>query len=1325
MSTPTHKNDPHPSSSKNDPKPVESLKELGNANESLFLTTPKVVLTSQKTGKDNKVLQSDIKNPNLNLNIGETLGRVQPVSPIQNPNESENEEIKELMGFFDQNNSKSARLQKSGRKAAQGGFLEDLHNKTSNPKDPSQQEFKKKLQASLDGKGQQLKASFDTFREKSRVDDPSLSITDKMLSTTGVKNKSHFTKKNAPVHRMTINNETSINYGQGHSFMKNDAIPERMQPVAGSLAFLNQAENKLDNSRLDDTFHFWKKSNTPRPSLAILESMDAINDPLYAGRGIQGDTSFNNNQMSILKDLPPMRDIGHANMSFDQSLPQRKPLGANSRVLEEFMNPRQALNLSINQPMDTEHSFAHRGPYLYDLKNTGNKFVQNSQNTSFNLLDPMNPNPNHSGLNSFQQNMLQNPAFHASGPILPSDITNSMAGVSGSTTGDITSRIPANMLKKDYSKSKRNNNKIKGKLPNKFFEIKQNEANKNTPHAIIEENMEPTTRTYQSNNKTQQKHGNQQPIKSYDEKDIVVSSEAAGESSHLSDPLFDPNEVNFGKIARAATNSIPNNPLFQTLLNSKNNNQSITESFFKNPKYRYIWNRYTSQVFQDIVKAKCQEIVQRKSPEILEMINKVVSKNKKWKKVLRAIKEAAESNSSSSESETNVKNTLQIENNQEKSGMNITNNIRINFNTEIRFNKGNPFRYNRYKKRRRKLRRKKHIFCKKARKSADQGKSRAEMRDELRDKTSKSDSDSCDCSNLSDDQVQRKTIKRIKGEKNPEEEDDRFKSFISECPHKPEDPPKKEQETTRIVRVRQNPAEAESHNVTLGKRDNPMDPTKTHPSKFTRKKRGRKRKSNGRRRPGRPKKSRYLKMLEKTIRAGAVESEEETSYGTLSLVKRTVFDVLFNAFVKKLIPKLEHAEFLNSSKEEAIVVRNILKKKFILAEEIKAGSIKMIKPKKRNEEINKFVVKRCFKFLMKKERERSFKDLDNDSALKNPTEQPPASRTSLTQKSPIDHFTSGNQISKMNNKFESPSNMSSRRSVSPNQSTQSKFKPKSRGNRFFELNSQMQNKSGEGNKLFQETDSQLPKLFTAQSPVSDIKRNESQDIENILDQLGATPSKKPKKEEPKIVAHSKILSEHQFYNKYFGETAKLLNQDIAEYYLPNTKIANNAIKQGKYCHKTINIKYIKLILKSPKFMEAISLFLEKTFEQEYVSTRNDKLLLMSKNINDKKYIKSVKLPWTVHEIHDAKDTFTNIVESARKAQNIDSAKATPSKKTPSKKGRKRSKNKNRKSSTKTDPSVSGRSRTSRRRGRPRKNPEAENFQACFVDSNRSNKFLNK
>ena len=1287
---------------------IEPDKELGNADDSLFLTTPKVILTSGRHTSEQIKESKDIKNENLLHDLDSNIGGLGKVVEQNGQSQSEDEDLQEYLGLFGKIKTK----QKTGKNTPQvaDNFLEDFRPKSGNIRDIGQDEFSEKLQATLENSGPViLKGSFDTFREKSQLENNSMSLTERVNSGSSSRLKSVFTKKRAPVEQMTIINDTSINYGPGQSFLANGVIKNKHERPAGSFGNLANPQLRNDESNLDTSFQFWKKSGTPQNSYANLQNMEA-NNMLNLG-GILGDNSFNGPNASFLKELPPIQDIGHNNLSFERPFIPQNTLGNTSRILDESILNTEGLNNSINRPMDTDHSFVQRKPFLFDVKN--------NNNNSFNMMDLQKISSSQSQLTSFQENMARFRNYNGTGMVLPPGLTRSIERVTNQITGDIVSRIPSNMLKNEFTRGRR---KRKGhkEQPRKFFEPPQgvlsqanlqdqNEANNGGPEPIIEEKHNQAVKANEQRH-IQGKHGSP---RGYNEQDIVVSSETPGDQSNYSDIPMDGQETNMGKIPRMQSPMI-NNELLQTLIESKDINSA--EKFLQMPKYRYIWNKYTSQIFQDIVRAKCQEYMQRRSPEILEMINKVVAKNKKWQKVLRAIKEAAESNSSSSESETKVKNSLEIEQNQETKGVNITNNIKINFNTEIRFNKRFPFRQARLMKRKKGRRRKKHRFCKKARKPEQKGKSRAQLREELREKGSKSDSDSCDCSNLSDDQAQRQCVKRVK----VAEGEDPFKSFISECPID-----KDACKGPKIVRVKQKVSEGEPEDVVLGKRQNPLEPTEAPKQKPAKKpkKRGRKRKNNGRRRPGRPKKSEYFKMLKKKIRLSAVESDEETSYGTLSLVKRTVFDVLFSAFVKKIMDKKEHAMFMNSDKDEAMVVRNILKKKFILPEQVRKGDLQMIKPKKRNEEINKFVVKRCFKYLMKKERERSLKNIDEEPAKTNPFEDPAESKTSVNNRTSNTQEFSGNQISRMAVKCPSPSNMSSRKSISPSKNILPE--DTSRDNRFLKLGFTKQDKSGEGMALFAEGGSRSPKLFTALSQVSDINRKDSADLRNLLGQLD-TKQGTVKKEEPKIVAHSKILSEHQFYNKYFGKTAKIESQDISEYYLPNTKIANNAIQKNKHCFKTINIKYIKLILKSEYFMESVSLFLRDVFEQEYVATRNDKLLLMSKNINDKKYIKSVKLPWTVHEIHDAKDTFTNIVEAARKAQNMNSLQPVSKNDTPAKSGKKSTKKESRrKSSNKTDNSISGRSRASRRRGRARKNQDTENFQACFADSNRSNTFLNK
>ena len=102
-------------------------------------------------------------------------------------------------------------------------------------------------------------------------------------------------------------------------------------------------------------------------------------------------------------------------------------------------------------------------------------------------------------------------------------------------------------------------------------------------------------------------------------------------------------------------------------------------------------------------------------------------------------------------------------------------------------------------------------------------------------------------------------------------------------------------------------------------------------------------------------------------------------------VTKIIFDILRFSFTEMSIKTQEHADFLNSNVEEAKVLKIILRKKFDLKEEIVISKLKMIKEKKRNEEINKFVVKRCMKFLMKRNRDntRLSEEVDSKKNVKN------------------------------------------------------------------------------------------------------------------------------------------------------------------------------------------------------------------------------------------------------------------------------------------------------------------------------------------------------
>jgi hypothetical protein len=351
------------------------------------------------------------------------------------------------------------------------------------------------------------------------------------------------------------------------------------------------------------------------------------------------------------------------------------------------------------------------------------------------------------------------------------------------------------------------------------------------------------------------------------------------------------------------------------------------------------------------------------------------------------------------------------------------------------------------------------------------------------------------------------------------------------------------------------------------------------------------------------------------------------------------------------INKQKHIDFLNGASEEAFILRSILKKKFIIKDVFEKGELVMIKEKKRNEEINKFVVKRCMKFLMKKDKEKPQSKLlseDNNDESK------------------------GIIITKTAKSISSIKD------------------PKKLEHNFLDLG-----KEFEIEKQSQDSFSLRPQSNKKQSTdLFNIPINSDSNLFN---------NSTKREDSTKIVVHSKLLSENKFYRKYFLDISFETGHPIEKYFLPNTKLANNSENGKKYSFKTINVKYIKLILESHQYCLAMNDFLVNHFEPEYKKTRVEKLNLLATNINNKKYIKSVKLPWTVYEIEEAKKTFLDIVI---KQKDVNTKKLMAKQK----------------EAQKEIENDENHSRNMRKNKRSHQKKDVNNFQACFINPNENNLF---
>ena len=831
-----------------------------------------------------------------------------------------------------------------------------------------------------------------------------------------------------------------------------------------------------------------------------------------------------------------------------------------------------------------------------------------------------------------------------------------------------------------------------------------------------------------------------------------------------------------GKIQRIENN----------VISSENKSESsLQENNLKNSDIiNYIINNYSAQCINNVVSAKCAKYMKKK-PDIFEMINSVISKNKKWKKILDLVQKELSKNDGSSDSD-NVKSTFSITTEQKKNDTHIVNKININFNTEVKY-QGVPWKLAKYLKRRKKRKRKRR----KCRKSKEVG-----MPD-IEAKMIKGYSERYSSSNESNSSGQIMNCKRVKQDISSKSDGKMMTSFISDNKNKGginffdaeiKQPPKSDigdlsegPEEIIVVKKTEDPKKKDGLLNKRGfkkrKRGRPKGSKNSKTSSVRSKafkmkkysRRGRKKSlkermknvilNNGEsygmnsdmdsisvvrsRRSGRRRK-----------KSDISKNYDEESFNGLRGNKKKIYDILRITFTEMSITSQSHADFLNSELHEAEALRNILKKKFDIKNKIEVEKLKMKKEKKRNEEINKFVVKRCMKYLMKKNRDKSINKIEDESLsvvqdtkqqnknsntlnipqnktllkkLKN--QQDLASVTSIFPKDAFPHFV-GKDIGSISNISMQQDNANStlERNIT--------FRPPS-----SKLLSNPRNNlisQSEFPNLNELNDEALPNSSAIEQSFNkgvfgpkkiDMGYHKNNNIldglkENTINvRLDQKMAKNLKKEEPKetnkMLAHSKLLSEHQFYLKYFKQSSVETNTPLEKYYLPNTKLANNANKDNKdnkeaQSYKTINIKYIRLILRSRMFSKSIKDFLNNIFEIEYRETRFSKLRLLAKSINNDKYVKSVKLPWTMHEINEAQSTFMKLIETTEK-----DIYGTSKKKKGTKGSNKKKKN---------NDMVIRENRMTRKRTRMRnelinKKDNEDNFQACFANSNNSNKFL--
>ena len=768
----------------------------------------------------------------------------------------------------------------------------------------------------------------------------------------------------------------------------------------------------------------------------------------------------------------------------------------------------------------------------------------------------------------------------------------------------------------------------------------------------------------------------------------------------------------------------------------------------------YIINNYSAECINNVVNAKCAKYIKKK-PDIFEMINSVILKNKKWKRILDLVQKELSKKEGTSDSD-NLKSTFSITTEQKKDDQKIVNKININFNTEVKY-QGMPWKlakYLRKKKKKRYQRRK----TRKTREMEDSIKARKFLKKQL------GYSEKYSSSNGSDSSEQIINVKRVK-QSDSKSDGKMMTSFISEHKESVQD--------STLYNKSSNPIEIEEQVITVVKNKKMVKKSEKegllNKREFKRK-RGRPKGSKNsktssiksrnkdlvKRRRGRPSRKRKVSLKERMRKlilndgeSFGMNSDLDSVMGTRSRRSRRkksdlnqendfsgmrgntriVFDILKVTFTEMRIESKSQADFLNNESEEAKVLRVILKKKFEIKETMKVEKLKMKKEKKRNEEINKFVVKRCMKFLMKKNRDKSMNKTDeNDSenfsqnlkkgmrnsallegGLPIPHMQVLPSQTSIFKKDPIPFQLQEKMKSLSNISLEDETKKQKKEIIN----SQSDFPE------FKELNDEVLPSLKDRSFLQGEfgPNSKEPQIS------GDLVFNaESQKMFSLLNKVQETidnPQEGEGRENTKMLAHSKLLSEHQFYKKYFNHSAQESGTPLAKYYLPNTKLANNANSENKgnksaQSYKTINIKYIRLILHSKYFSHSINDFLLNTFEFEYRETRIQKLRLLAKSIKNPKYIKSVKLPWTMHEIMEAKNTFLNLISNTEKELNNE------------KKTKMIKKSKKKKKKDIVSPVSGTERRNTRSRIRSRKlspNLKDENFQACFANNNQSNKFL--
>lgn len=105
--------------------------------------------------------------------------------------------------------------------------------------------------------------------------------------------------------------------------------------------------------------------------------------------------------------------------------------------------------------------------------------------------------------------------------------------------------------------------------------------------------------------------------------------------------------------------------------------------------------------------------------------------------------------------------------------------------------------------------------------------------------------------------------------------------------------------------------------------------------------------------------------------------------------------------------------------------------------------------------------------------------------------------------------------------------------------------------------------------------------------------------------------------------------------------------EICKFYLPSLRKRDpsGGDYENKF-YKTVNVRYIQTILSSEKFAVDLEQYMRADFEREYSEERETKLQQLSREMGDLRVVKSFKLPWTAFEIREARTHFLRIIARA-------------------------------------------------------------------------------